>query len=1003
MKQKAFFSTIFLKLTIIFFITITLAPVTGYGAPGQWKPVAAHFQEEGKQAVLVRMVEQSGNTIKLLYQTPPLTFRELRYQTIEGKPTEFCEMGNARTCTKPGEPQVPYIFSKIILSQGHTVESITLHAEEKVTLVKKHLLSYGLTPQHCNDRRNIYTKPCTAIYGSDAAFPEKTHELMSVQYRCGVALAYVKIFPVTYYPKTGMVSYYPSFTLEVTTRKDASSGTGVRVRTDRLQKRSKPLEENPSMLQTYTNGIIQGTYQHALCDPRDSFRYVIVTHSDIINAGTDTSINDLVSFRESKGFTCKIQDIADVYTNYTGSTNDEKLRNFVKDAYNNWETEYVLLGGDINYIPLRTVWAQWADESDDIPTDMPYQCLDQATWNDDYEAEVFIGRFSAQSANEFANQTAKTLRYETYMEGDSYLKWGIGIGEKLSQSGDPPPYVFAKPCMKALEQYFPNDFSFDELYDQDATWQVSQQINAVNSQKYSILNHFGHSNATYLMRMYNTGVDEYTNQKPVFLKSQGCMSGNFEVVCIAETFTTSYRTGMFAVVLNAKYGWYWNDPDSVTQGSSQQVHEAFWRASSDADLSYFGELNEYSHSTCPEQVWDILETNLLGDPAVKFRGKQSDLYIQVVSPNGGEELEQNTTCIVTWSDNISGNVKIELYKGTTVYKELAQSTASDGAYDWAITDSIEAGDDYKIRVTNIDSTALFSESTAPFSIIEELILTLPYKQDFNLWSEQVRDMEYWEQSSTDDIDWTIQSGPTPSRAGGSETGAEGDYPDGLGKYIYVEASGANNNPSKEASIVTPKFDFRNVTDATLTLYYHMWSGENTMGDFFVDVRVGESSNWELAKISLTDNDYGDQWIEATLDMDFIISGSYTDEQKKRVRIRLRGITSDDPQNGSMSDICIDEFELDATVTDIVYVPSLLKNELSFSNTRIRYSISGKNVPVTVTLYNLNGKLIRTLVNRVHNAGTYYVNLGAERQIAEGVYICHLKTPGFQKVVKIIKR
>lgn len=163
----------------------------------------------------------------------------------------------------------------------------------------------------------------------------------------------------------------------------------------------------------------------------------------------------------------------------------------------------------------------------------------------------------------------------------------------------------------------------------------------------------------------------------------------------------------------------------------------------------------------------------------------------------------------------------------------------------------------------------------------------------------------------------------------------------------------------------------------------------------------EIGNW--ARISLNNSDYGDQWIEATLDMDFIINGSYTEEQKKRVRFRLRGITSDDPQNAWSSDICIDEFELDASVANNVNVPSLLKNELSFSNERIRYAISGNNVPVTVTLYHLNGKLIRTLVNRVHNTGTYYVNLGAGKQIAEGVYICHLKTPGFQKVVKIIKR
>jgi hypothetical protein len=232
---------------------------------------------------------------------------------------------------------------------------------------------------------------------------------------------------------------------------------------------------------------------------------------------------------------------------------------------------------------------------------------------------------------------------------------------------------------------------------------------------------------------------------------------------------------MFAVVLNAKYGWFYNDPDSVVNGSSQQVHKAFWRGSSEGNLEYFGELNEYSHSTCPDLIWDILETNLLGDPAVLFRGKAPKPFIQVFSPNGGEKLEQGTTCNVKWSDNISGNVKIELLKGSTVYKELAQSTASNGTFEWTITADFEVGDDYKVRISSSDSTALFSQSAAPFSIVEEILFTLPYTQDFNLWSVQIRDTEYWEQSSDDDIDWTIQSGLTPSRADGDATGAEGVY------------------------------------------------------------------------------------------------------------------------------------------------------------------------------------------------------------------------------------
>ena len=74
MKQSALFRTIFFKLTFICSLTI----ISVFGAPGQWKAAALHSQEEGKQAVLVRVIEQNSKTIKLNYQTPLLTFRELR-------------------------------------------------------------------------------------------------------------------------------------------------------------------------------------------------------------------------------------------------------------------------------------------------------------------------------------------------------------------------------------------------------------------------------------------------------------------------------------------------------------------------------------------------------------------------------------------------------------------------------------------------------------------------------------------------------------------------------------------------------------------------------------------------------------------------------------------------------------------------------------------------------------------------------------------------------------
>ncbi len=103
-----------------------------------------------------------------------------------------------------------------------------------------------------------------------------------------------------------------------------------------------------------------------------------------------------------------------------------------------------------------------------------------------------------------------------------------------------------------------------------------------------------------------------------------------------------------------------------------------------------------------------------------------------MSPNGGEMFEHKTKQTIRWSDNIQGEVKIELLKGDDVLETLAESTPSTGSLEWEITDDYKKGDDYKIRVTSIDSSALKAESNEPFSIIKEYIITdFPYTINFD--------------------------------------------------------------------------------------------------------------------------------------------------------------------------------------------------------------------------------------------------------------------------------
>jgi len=91
-------------------------------------------------------------------------------------------------------------------------------------------------------------------------------------------------------------------------------------------------------------------------------------------------------------------------------------------------------------------------------------------------------------------------------------------------------------------------------------------------------------------------------------------------------------------------------------------------------------------------------------------------YITITSPNGGETWQIGTSQSITWNENITENVKIDLYKAGTFTSTIVSSAASSGTYSWTLPNTLSAGSDYKIRITGVTTTTLYDESDASFTI-----------------------------------------------------------------------------------------------------------------------------------------------------------------------------------------------------------------------------------------------------------------------------------------------
>jgi hypothetical protein len=369
--------------------------------------------------------------------------------------------------------------------------------------------------------------------------------------------------------------------------------------------------------------------------------------------------------------------------------------------------------------------------------------------------------------------------------------------------------------------------------------------------------------------------------------------------------------------------------------------------------------------------------------------------IVVTSPNGGEQWEQSSSKDITWGDNIDGNVKIELLKGGSVTQTLAASTESDGIYTWDIAGDQQTGDDFKIRVTSVDSTALFDESDENFSITEEYIIVCPYFQNFDTLTAKTETLPFkYEQLTTDDHNWTVYNGPTPSRIDDPPdvTGPMTDHTTGTDQtnYLYTEASAsADGNPNKKFDFVTPKFNFKDLQNPELTFWYHMFSdnaGEDHMGELSLDISVDGTWQNDVLKIS---GNQGDNWLEKKVDL--------TPYKGDRVILRFRAVTGDSWE----SDICIDDLRIEPStpiVNGITSVSSFYG--LTFHNSRIYFTVPEGAVKdkVQVRLYSLQGKLIKSLANSHFNAGTYSVSVN---DLATGLYICRMEAGDIKKTVNVM--
>ena len=591
--------------------------------------------------------------------------------TIAGQTYDRVTLPGATNVGNAGQPKLPARGASLLLPYGTEVASVEVSGE-RVLVGSGYLVEPAAAPVPLSAGPGAARPPVpdSVIYGSDTPFPATRFEEIGTCGFRGFQILTLKLQPVEYIPTTGELYYFPHLTVTVNLVETSQPRAVCRgFVDDHAQARSRV--DNPAVADTYPTAE-RGERSYSL---------LILTTPELVSA-----FGPLATYHNSHGLPTEIHTTAEV-----GSTVPNDVRTYIANQHLSAGIDYVLIGGDDSVIPAQNLYV---DGINDMPGDLFFSCLD-GTWNYDGDgnwgepndgpgggpldliADVYVGRAAVDNATEATRFVNKII---WYLNGGHQHYWNVLlVGEYLGFGGEAE---YANNAMNELidgcsgDGYttvgFPSDlFNIDTLYDAPGyDWPASELVNRITAGLH-IVNHLGHGNVDYAMKLYNSDVMALANDDLCFFYSQTCLAGHFDdAECWAETADIKTDHAAFGVIMNAREGYgAWDSTD----GPSQRYNREFWdavfnpneaklemgRANSDSKEDNLWRINE------DIMRWCYYEINVFGDPSVALPGSCSDegslelnaakyachstATIKVLDCGLNLDPDNNDTCTVTVS------------------------------------------------------------------------------------------------------------------------------------------------------------------------------------------------------------------------------------------------------------------------------------------------------------------------------------------------------------------
>jgi len=509
-----------------------------------------------------------------------------------------------------GKPSLPMVSLSVLVPPNAEITKVDVVSYETRDLPGAYLPYPVQTVRPLSSNKDYpFINPDASVYNSTNPYPGEIVGFVPTGCLAGYRIGGVILYPIQYLPLEKKLRLYTKIEFEINYKENTHESVSLtQGQKELFGQEVKDVVINPEAIEDWSP--LERETRAGEVD------YVIITNSTLA-----PNWNALKDWKTKKGIKTVVVRTDSIYPLYSGRDNQEKIRNFIIDWWQNRGLKYVLLGGDDFIVPDRKtrLVIEESTITGSIPTDMYYADL-QWSWDGnknnyfgemqdtvDLFHDVYIGRAPVDNATNVATFITKDTTFEKRPD-TNYVKSLLLPSQMLFS-----PY-HGRVINNIIASYFPTGWKISRLEDPGSN-ATRDSLN----KGYQFCHISAHGSYTSLSVLSISQISTLTNGiKYDIMNAINCDVGSFDGKdCIAESLVNYSNGGCIATMMNSRYGLGY--PPGL--GPSEMLDLDFFKcfmvsSSSELGVAHCKSKNNNRNlamSQAPTR-WCVYEQTLFGDP-----------------------------------------------------------------------------------------------------------------------------------------------------------------------------------------------------------------------------------------------------------------------------------------------------------------------------------------------------------------------------------------------------